>query len=254
MTAHLVNTVLLDLFLGVCLGAAGGMLGIGGGLIAIPVLGMLFGMDQHLAQGTALVMIAPNVLIGFLRYRQRNDIDMRATLWMSVLATISSYISARLASHLNAQSLQLAFATFLIILATYFALQQRFGKADEGRSLQIPKKFLPALGIASGCMSGVFTVGGGLIVVPVLVTLFGLTQTQAQGMALALVVPGAVAALASYAQGGHVDWMVGIPLALGGIVSVSWGVTLAHRFHPARLRMVFCAVLFGTAIMMLAIR
>ncbi|QAU34535.1 sulfite exporter TauE/SafE family protein [Janthinobacterium sp. 17J80-10] len=254
MTAQLVHAVLLDLALGVCLGTAGGMLGIGGGLIAIPVLGILYGMDQHLAQGTALVMIAPNVLIGFLRYRQRNHIDMRATLWMGMLATISSYIGGRIASHLNAQLLQSAFATFLIVLATYFVLQQRFGHSGEGRAPILSKKLLPVLGVASGGMSGVFTVGGGLIVVPALVTLFGLTQTQAQGVALALVVPGAVAALFSYAQGGHVDWMVGIPLALGGIASVSWGVALAHKFPPERLRLLFCVVLYGTAGMMLALR
>ena len=79
MTYHVVLTVLANLLLGLGLGAAGGLLGIGGGLIAIPILGALYGMDQHLAQGTALVMIAPNVLIGFWRYHQRHPVHLART-------------------------------------------------------------------------------------------------------------------------------------------------------------------------------
>ena len=52
---HLIFASMFNLGLGAVLGVAGGLLGIGGGLIAIPVLGYLYGMDQHLAQGAALL-------------------------------------------------------------------------------------------------------------------------------------------------------------------------------------------------------
>lgn len=245
---------LLNLALGLALGVGGGMLGIGGGLIAIPVLGLLYGMDQHLAQGTTLVMVTPNVLIGFLRYRQRNDIDIRAVLTMCLSVTVSSYIAARFAASINAHSLQLAFALFLVLLAAYSAWQSRSERHERVSTTRLSTRLLPLLGVVSGGMSGIFTVGGGLVVVPALVTLFGFTQTQAQGMALALVVPGALAALFSYAQAGNVDWGTGIPLALGGVISVSWGVALAHKLSAARLRLAFCAVLVGAATMMLVVK
>ncbi|HCP55495.1 MAG TPA: hypothetical protein DIU04_12205, partial [Pseudomonas sp.] len=47
----------LNLLLGAALGSLGGLFGIGGGLIAIPAMGVLFGLDQQMAQGTALVMV-----------------------------------------------------------------------------------------------------------------------------------------------------------------------------------------------------
>ena len=53
---------MLNWVLGLGLGLLGGLLGIGGGLVAIPVLAWLYGMDQQTAQGTALVMVVPNVL------------------------------------------------------------------------------------------------------------------------------------------------------------------------------------------------
>ncbi|ACS85577.1 sulfite exporter TauE/SafE family protein [Musicola paradisiaca] len=252
MNMLFLSDALLCVSLGIGLGICGGMLGIGGGLIAIPVLGMLFGMNQHIAQGTALIMITPNVLIGFLRYRQRNRIDTRMTLILCGFATVSSYLAAHVASLIPVDNLQKAFAVFLLVLAVYY-IGQWFKSRHHHRAATalLSPRYLPVLGVASGFMSGIFTVGGGLVVVPALVTLFGFTQTQAQGIALALVVPGALAALASYAQAGNVDWATGLPLALGGILSVSWGVALAHRLPVSFLRLAFCLVLLGVALTML---
>jgi uncharacterized membrane protein YfcA len=215
----------------------------------------MYGMDQHLAQGTALVMIAPNVLIGFYRYHQKHRIDLRSVISISVFSMVTTYFAARMAVGISASDLHIAFAVFLVLLALYFGYQRK-GAVVDGHPAQpvaktMPRAALPLLGIVSGGMSGVFTVGGGLVVVPALVSFFGMEQTRAQGMALALVVPGALIALFAYAQGGHVSWTIGLPMALGGMLSVSWGVMLAHRFSAARLRILFSLVLLSTAGMML---
>ncbi len=258
MASHAVFTGLVNLLLGMGLGVAGGLLGIGGGLIAIPVLGYLYGMDQHLAQGTALVMIAPNVLIGFWRYHQRHPVHLRSVAMICVFSMAATYVAARFAAGLDAHLLHTAFAVFLIVLAVYFASQLKekpnAAGAAHAAPHAMPAAALPLMGLASGAMSGIFTVGGGLVVVPALVTFFGMPQTRAQGMALALVVPGSLIALATYAHAGHVDWGTGIPLAAGGVVSVSWGVGLAYRFSARHLRLAFCAVLLGTALMMLVVK
>jgi uncharacterized membrane protein YfcA len=212
-------------------------------------------MDQHLAQGTALVMIVPNVLIGFLRYHQKHRIDLRSAGTMVLFAVASSYAAARLAAGISAGGLHIAFAVFLVVLALYFGWPKRAAAPghDAGTppARPVPRAAFPLLGMASGGMSGIFTVGGGLVVVPALVSLFGMQQTRAQGMALALVVPSALVALVAYAQGGHVSWGTGLPMALGGVLSVSWGVALAHKLPASRLRTLFCLVLLGTAAGML---
>ena len=247
MADHLLLLSAANLLLGVALGAVGGMMGIGGGLIAIPVLAWLYGMDQHLAQGTALVMILPNVLVGFIRYRQRNHIDLRATAWLAALAMLSTYIAARYAALIDPSRLRVGFALFLIVLSVYFTWQLVARRVSAIRTA-VSSRLLPVVGVMSGIMSGLFSVGGGLVVVPALVTVFKMTQTQAQGVAMALVIPGAVVALATYAHAGNVDWAVGIALGLGGVISVSWGVALAHAMAPRTLRILFCLVLFGTAL------
>jgi uncharacterized membrane protein YfcA len=62
-----------------------------------------------------------------------------------------------------------------------------------------------------------------------LTTFFGLRQLEAQGLALALVSPSALIALLAYAEAGRVDWLVGLPLALGGLAAISAGVKFASR-------------------------
>jgi uncharacterized protein len=249
---NILPAILLNTALGAGLGFAGGLLGIGGGLIAIPVLAWLYGMDQHLAQGTALVMIVPNVLIGFFRYHQKHRIDLRAVAAISVFSMVAAYVAGRLASGIESSVLRIAFALFLIALALYFGggVLRRVRSGAEAPVLaprQMTRSALPLLGIASGAMSGIFTIGGGLVVVPALVSLFRMEQTRAQGTALALVVPSSAIALFAYAQGQHVAWDVGVPMAVGGIATVSAGVALAYRFPAARLRLLFCAVLLVTA-------
>lgn len=245
----LILTFAMNIGLGAVLGILGGLLGIGGGLVAIPILAALYGMNQHLAQGTALVMILPNVVVGFWRYHQRTPVDFRALVWMIVLSIGAAALAAHFATGLGADQLRRGFAGFLVVLAVYFIWQLQTKPAQAGTLL--PQRLIPGVGILSGLMSGLFTVGGALVSVPALVSVFGMAQTQAQGIALALVIPASATALVAYALAGNVDWVVGIPLALGGLFSVSWGVAMAYRMPAVPLRLSFCAVLVGTATAML---
>ena len=96
MMAHwgMLGTALAMAGLGAALGGIGGLLGIGGGLLAIPVLALWFGMDQSMAQGTALVMIVPNVLLAFYRYRQHHTIPLSRALGLGGIAMLASYPAA----------------------------------------------------------------------------------------------------------------------------------------------------------------
>src|SRR5436305_10121064 len=107
--------------LGVLSGLFGGLFGIGGGVLAIPLLGMLFGLHQQAAQGTTLVMVLPNVLFGFWRYRQRFGVDLRMAAVIAGSALIGTYPAARIATGLDPHLLRLAFAAFLARLASLIA-------------------------------------------------------------------------------------------------------------------------------------
>ena len=85
---------------------------------------------------------------------------------------------------------------------------------------------------------------------PLLTTFFGLRQLEAQGLALALVSPSALIALLAYAEAHKVDWLVGLPLALGGIAAISAGVKFASRLPERRMRLAFCGLLLLSAVLL----
>lgn len=240
------------LALGAALGWLGGLFGIGGGLIAIPVLGLACGLDQLHAQGTALVMVLPNVVIGFWRYRARHGIAWRPALLLGLTAIAGSECAARLATGLSATTLRLMFAGFLIVLAGWLLRGLRRLPPATVAPAVLSVRWLPAVGLVGGLMSGLFSVGGGIAAVPLLTGLFGTRQAVAQGLALALVTPGSAAALFAYARAGAVDWPLGLALAFGGVLSVSAGVAFAHRLPERRLRALFAFGIVATAGAMLA--
>lgn len=233
--------------LGAAIGITGGVFGFGGGAIAIPVLGLLCGLDQHTAQGTAVAMVVPNVMLSFWRYRQHGHIDMRIAGALAVGATASAYPAALFANSLNGHALRLAFAAMLVVFAALIAhrVLRRTPVGPPRKSLAWGWSII--LGVVGGITSGLFGVGGALIAPPALTAFFGVRQTTAQALGLALVTPGSVIALAAYAAAGNVDWQIGVPLAVGGVLSISIGVALAHRLPERRLRLGFCGVLVATA-------
>ncbi|RQO68152.1 hypothetical protein DBR44_15810 [Aquitalea sp. FJL05] len=248
MELAMLGQILEALALGGLLGGIGGLLGIGGGILAIPVLVMLYGMNQALAQGTALVMMTPNVLIGFWRYRQRNPFPLRTAMLIGLCSVISTYPAARLAVDMDAGLLKQCFAAFLLLLAAYFLLDSRLRQVS-GRPAW-PEVMLPLVGVVGGLFAGLFSVGAGIVAAPILVKGFGKKQAVAQGLALALVVPGAVVALWTYGRAGHIDWQLGLPMALGGVCTVSQGVAWAHRLPESRLKQLFALMLITTALLM----
>ena len=102
----------LNVVLGLALGTLGGLFGIGGGLIAIPVLGVLFNLDQQVAQGTALVMVVPNVLLAIWRYHQRNRIDIRHAATLGIASFGFAIVGAAVAVSLDAERMRIAFVGF----------------------------------------------------------------------------------------------------------------------------------------------
>lgn len=250
---------LLPLALGAGMGFFGGLFGIGGGVIAIPLLVLGFGLDQAMAQGTALVMMAPNLLIGWWRYSRHQPVPWRHAAGIGTAASATTWAVAHLATGMPSATLRLVFCLGLGALACHMLAQQHAASkrqhasvAEAGSRHLLPARWLPAVGVLGGSSMGLLGIGGGLVATPVLTRWFGQRQTVAQSLALALVAPSSVIALGTYATAGQVDWPLGLPLALSGMLTVSAGVALAHRLPEHRMRQAFAWMLLFTAVWLAA--
>ncbi|WP_233584821.1 sulfite exporter TauE/SafE family protein [Aquabacterium soli] len=252
------------LALGALLGFFGGLFGIGGGIIAIPLLVLAYGMDQPMAQGTALVMMVPNLLIGWWRYTRHEPVPWQRALALGLVATATTWAVAHLATRMPPHWLRQLFSLFLLSLSVHLLHQQRRARrakigatppADPTHAVsnaRLPQRYVPLVGLVGGSSMGLLGIGGGLVATPIFTGLFGQRQTMAQSFALALVAPSSVIALSTYATAHQVDWSMGLPLALAGMFTVSAGVALAQRLPEQRLRAAFAWMLLITSLWLLA--
>ena len=212
------GSLALDLLLGLGLGYLSGTFGITGGVIAVPILGFL-GFSQHLAQGTSLVMQLPIGVLALWQYARRSRLNSRLIAATAGGSAIASFIGARLAVHLPEEPMRKGFAILLAAAS--------------------------AIGASGGFCSGLFGVGGATFTIPLFALFFGLSQTEAQGMGLAVVLPAIVIAIPTYTLAGFADWRVGLVLGVGAVCSVGFGVALAHKLPPRALRVALCIILYA---------
>ena len=251
MDVNALQLILISLFVGAVLGYVSGMLGIGGGLFAVPILALGYGLDQQAAQGTALLVMVPNMAIGFYRYKQHNPITIGMAAMLSIGAIIASYLGALLATKIETSLLRTLVACFMMALSLQMLWRSFSLRSAEGQRKKTSLFFMPFVGGIGGFCAGFFTIGGGVVTIPFLIAIFGFSQTAAQGLVLAMLVPGSTVALATYSLHGFVHWTIAIPMMIGSVFTISWGVHAAHKLPERRLRHVFCGMLFLSSVLLL---
>ncbi|PKL49168.1 MAG: permease [Planctomycetes bacterium HGW-Planctomycetes-1] len=112
------TNIILFLLLGLVAGAASGLVGIGGATIIIPALVFLFGMSQHLAQGTTLALMVPPIgLLAAWTYYQKGFVDLKIAAFVCIGFFIGGLLGAKFAVELPAHILKKMFGIFLLIVS-----------------------------------------------------------------------------------------------------------------------------------------
>ena len=107
------------------------------------------------------------------------------------------------------------------------------------------------LGLVAGSLAAALGIGGGIIFVPALVSIFGVSQLEAQGTSLAIIVPTAIIATIGHWRKGRVDWRASAYLAPAGIVGAIAGSMLAYEIDEEMLQRIFAVLLVVLALRMM---
>ncbi len=242
---------LIAIAVGLGVGILVGLLGIGGGIVLVPALTLLLAFDQHTAQGTSLFMQLPPLGLGaLLLYWRRGLVDHWAGAMCALGIFFGGYLGSRAAIGIGAEQLKGLFGAFLLAAAASLwrnpATKEAKPGAPEGR-MRLTTVFVLACGV--GVLSGLFGVGGGILLVPLLVLGLGFEQHVAQGTSLvALVPPTGLLAFANYAHAGEVNWKVGLLIMPGIFLGGFAGGKIALRLPAGRMRRVFAILLLPIAI------
>jgi uncharacterized protein len=111
------------MLVGLVAGVLSGMFGIGGGLVIVPALILIFGFDAKTAVGTSLfVILLPTGLLGVLEYWKNGEMKVAAGLWIAFGVFCGAYFGALMAGAVSPIAMRRLYAVFLLAVATYLLL------------------------------------------------------------------------------------------------------------------------------------
>ncbi len=247
-----ISNIVAGLGIGLAAGLFSGLVGVGGGVIIIPLLAAI-GYSHHAAQGTALLVFSLPVLAAsaYTYYRQGRA-DLKLAIFIALGVVIASFVSGTLAQSLPTRALARIFSGVLVGLGIYLIskplLFRRATPQVELHALPLKQKAFRGflIGLFSGALSGITGLGGGVIIVPLIRLLIGHDQHTAQGTSLAtLSIPVLLAGMLPYYRAGHIDVSMGLAIAGGLLVSSLLAGLLAQRLPGQKLQIGFGVLIVG---------
>ncbi|DBA83447.1 TPA: hypothetical protein ACH3X2_006383 [Trebouxia sp. C0005] len=263
--ASLAKAHKLSVPVGVLAGVFGSFVGVGGGVLIVPLLtGACKALPQRLVSGTSLVAVVSTALASSYTYVSHGVVDATAALVISCCAVLTAPLGADLTATLNATALKKILGYFLVAVAFLVPLKsflfQNKAASVTSENTPLPSDanapsetpagvslshlsqsavsglkdmswmttiLLGVTGATAGVASGLLGIGGGTVVTPLLAVLTPLSQAGVLGSSLLAMVPPSCVGLAQHARLGNVDWRMAAGLAAGTAVGSFGGSKVA---------------------------
>lgn len=269
--------LLLLLIAAVGAGFLGSLLGLGGGIILVPVLVLLFGVEIHIAIAASLLAVAANSCGAASTFVEEGLTDLRIGMFLETSTAVGGLLGAVvavtvLASH--GDVLALAFVPIVVLAAVLLWVHPETGTRPEAppdrlaSSLRLRGEYrsvatgeivayqvsraLPGLGIAgvSGFFSGLLGVGGGGLNVPALNAVMNVPLRPAAATSTFMIGVTASAGALVFLFAGDVYVFLAAPVAIGSVTGSFAGSLFQHRTHARWLRTMFLIVLVFASVVM----
>jgi hypothetical protein len=233
----------MSFLIGLLAGIFGGLVGLGGGIVMIPLMVGILKMGQHKAHGTSLVALVFTGISGAITYAMKLSIDLTASLLIAITAIFTVRAGAHYAHTLPEGKLKRSFGAFMITISLLLLMKPFLSGFYQPALGWIKTTVLLVTGIASGFLSGMMGIGGGSIMVPAMVLLAGFTQHTAQGSSLLAMVPVSGVGAFTHWRLGNVNVKLVPGLIPGILMGTFLGGSLAHMLPERMLRLLFVVML-----------
>jgi uncharacterized membrane protein YfcA len=273
--------MLLLTTLGVFAGFLGGLLGIGGGIIVVPILVLVFNLDTRLAVGTSLVMISFTALSATIAYYRQRRIDWKVGIVSAVATVPGASIGAYATKFFSSNSLAIIFGATILFIAAVMLRRSFHERADPQKKHILASKSVSTRGIWSrrlvdrigevfeydasiysgllllvlgGLASGFLGIGGGLVVVPILTAVVGLPMHVAIATSMLTMIFTSISGVSTHIMLGNVNVEYAIPLVIGILGGTQIGAWTAKRLKSASLERVFAIAVMAIGVVLIITR
>lgn len=261
------------LMIALAAGLLGSLLGLGGGIIVIPVLTLALGFGMKEAIGASLVGVIATSTGAASRYVQEGYVNIKLGMVLEVATTIGSIIGALVAIYLDQTLLLLAFSCIIVYSAAHMLRHREkvFRPEDmerEGQLLDLSCTYVdPKSGkdvcygvksirtglftsLGAGGLSGLLGVGGGIIKVPVMNACMCVPMKAATATSNFMIGVTALASAVIYFRYGYIEPVLGALVAVGVLFGAMVGTRVSDKIDGGMLRRIFAVVLFIEAVLM----
>ena len=245
---------------GVLIGIASGLLGIGGGTVMVPIFRLAFGMSATMSTATSLFAIIPTSISGAISHVKGKTcipaLGIAAGLGGACLSPVGVWLA-----QLSPDWLVMLAAALIIGYSAINMFKKAFklrpaGQPAKGADAAAPtvddsslsrKQLLQgaAIGLVAGLASGYVGVGGGFIMVPLMLSIIGIPMRKASGTSLIAVMILAIPGVIEQGIIGNINYLAGIAIVIGTIPGAVIGARLVTKVSERTLRLLFGCFLIG---------
>jgi len=232
-------------------GALGGLLGIGGGIVLMPVLRLFVGLSPALAAGTCIVAVFFTTLGGSLRHYKLGHINFRSVVPVIIAGALSTVVFSLVFLYFTKRQRWLDLGTGLtfslvsvrMIVEGWARLRKTKAQETQANEIEgsLPGKF--AIGGVAGILPGFLGIGTGAVLVPAFALILRAPIKTAIGSSLICFCANAFCSSIFKFFQGFTMLNIAVPLCIGTLIGSNIGAILNKRFPSALLR-IMCGILF----------
>lgn len=234
--------------LGFAAGVLGSMIGLGGGIIVVPILTFL-GFSPTLSASSSLFAAFSNATASTISYSKQKRIDYSLGLKLGLLTVPGTTLGAVVSSSVAPELFKALFGLVLVASAIYIFLRKKI----ENKKVNLSKQMMIfAIGASffAGILSSFFGIGGGIIFVPLMVVGMGMTMKKAAPTSQLILLFASLSGVIVHTILGHSDFMVAGLLAAGSFVGGLVGARLSVDIKERFLQIIVSVVIIIAAIKM----
>ncbi|WP_294342597.1 sulfite exporter TauE/SafE family protein [uncultured Selenomonas sp.] len=249
--------ILLFLLLGLFVGTFGTLVGIGGGLICVPIFifflsdGGIYPYFHTAAQitGTSLVIVCANALSGTFAYIRQKRVYFAAAVPFALATLPGAFLGSYIVDDFTGPMLYISYGSFLLLMALMMYWNATHKKHADVHTLPANFTFNRSLGVGAsagvGFISSIFGIGGGVIHVPLMVYLLGFPVHVATATSHFVLACSATFGVISHVWLGHVIWTPAICISIGAAIGAQIGAALSKKTKSKVILVLLALAMFG---------
>ena len=234
--------------LGFAAGVLGSMIGLGGGIIVVPVL-TFFGFSPTLAASNSLFAAFSNAVASTISYSRQKRIEYSLGLKLGLLTIPGTILGAYISSDVTPEIFKILFGFVLIASAGYILLRKKIESREKNLS-KLMMVFAVGASFFAGIISAFFGIGGGIIFVPLMVVGMGMAMKKAAPTSQLILLFASFSGVIVHTILGHSDFLQAGLLSLGSFAGGLVGARLSVDINEKFLRILVSVVIVAAAIKM----